>query len=122
MKSAPKRKTVAVALLSLGLFLAVLLVYPAALQRGNPLPYLAAMGVLNESKPYAIVEESEISSTYLTKLDDSEGFPEWIAKTRGWRFIEQGGSAYLYEKEDGARVAVASEVYWRRYLIWDVPK
>lgn len=122
MKSAPKRKTATVALLSLGLFLVALLVYPTAFQRGNPLPYLTAMKKLSEGELCTIVEQSEISSTYLTKLDDSEGFPEWIAKTRGWRFIEQGGSAYIYEKKDGERVTVASEVYWRRYLIWDVPK
>lgn len=122
MKNAAKRKTVTVALLCLRMFLAALLVYPTAFQRGNPLPYLVAIGMLNENEPCAMVKESEISSTYLTKLDDSEGFPEWIAKTREWRFIEQGGSTYIYEKKDGERVSVASEVYWRQYLIWDVPK
>ena len=123
MKSMGKRGiAITVAALCLGLLLIAFLAYPTVFQRGNPFPYRIAAGMLSESEPYAKVADAETSSAYITKLGDGERFLKSVAKTKKWRFVEQGGSAYIFEEEDGERLIVASEVYWSQYLVWDVPK
>ena len=111
----------ATALVLLVLFVAAYV--PAIFQRGNPLPYLAAAARLSGPHSFVLVEQNEREAVYISQI---RAKPIYLTVTyegylRGMQFREQMGAVYLFS--DGERtVAVGSEIYWGRWVVWTVPK
>lgn len=96
---------------------------PAIFQRGNPLPYLAAAARLSGQQSFVLVEQNEREAVYISKLGADPVYltVAWEGDLKGMQFREQMGAAYLFS--DGERsVAVQSEVYWGRWMVWEVPR
>ena len=89
-------------------------------QRGNPIPYLAAAARLSEEQPYVLVQERSVNDIYITRGHDCPELFAMIEQTRQVTFAEQMGSAFLFT--NGAdRLTVSSEIYWRYFVVWQVP-
>ena len=96
---------------------------PAIFQRGNPLPYLAAATCLSGQQSFVLVEQNEREAVYISPLGANPVYltVAWEGDLKGMEFREQMGAAYLFS--DGERsVAVQSEVYWGRWVVWEVPR
>lgn len=109
------------ALVLLALF--VMAYAPAIFQRGNPLPYLAAAARLKGPESFALVEQNEREAVYISKLGADPVYltVAYEGDLKGMQFREQMGAAYLFS--DGERtVAVESEIYWGRWMVWEVPR
>ena len=92
---------------------------PTIFQRGNPIPYLMAALRLT-TQPYAEVNDRSIRETYITVGYDCPELFEKIENEREVTFVEQAGSAWLFTT--GAdTLAVSSEIYWRYFVVWQVP-
>ena len=92
----------------------------AIFQRGNPIPYLLAAVQLDEDTPYALVDETEKFSVYITERDAQEKMIAAIEASTESRFLEQGGRGFFFENMK-EHFVVVNEVYWGRYLVWNVP-
>ena len=92
----------------------------AIFQRGNPIPYLLAAVQLDEDTPYALVDETEKFSVYITERDAQEKMIAAIEASTESRFLEQGGRGFFFENVK-EHFVVVNEVYWGRYLVWNVP-
>ena len=92
--------------------------WDAIFQRGNPLPYLAAMIKLSGEKPYEAVVNMD--GVYVTRRDEKEGLFQMIQETYDVKYQDQLGSSYLFS--DGAEIhMVGSEIYWGQFTVWTLP-
>ena len=108
-----------IAALLLVLALALYLWWPVIFQRGNPIPYLAAAARLT-TQPYARVNDRSICDVYISRSHDCPELFDKIEKERSVTFVEQAGSGFLFT--NGAdRLVVSSEIYWRYFVVWQVP-
>ena len=117
-----RRRRLAV-LLSVFLTAAVLLLAvharygPVIFQRGNPLPYVAAIRQLDADTPFVRVDVP--GEIYLSRRGPCPELMDHIEETYQVVFREQGGAAYLFA--DGERrVCLTSEIYFARYNVWVV--
>ena len=102
----------------------VLLIFPAFMvafkwnsifQRGNPIPYIAAMVKLSDKNSFEAVANTD--DTYITRRDDKQQFFQMIQDTYGLELMDQLGSSYLFS--DGEKnYTVASEIYWGQFTVW----
>ena len=92
---------------------------PAIFQRGNPIPYLTAALRLT-TQPYARVEERSPYDIYITRDHDCPELFEKIQRERGVTFVEQMGSAFRFTNGTDS-LTVSSEIYWRYFVVWQVP-
>ena len=93
----------------------------AIFQRGNPLPYLLAMMRLDEDTPYVMVMETQEHRVYLTDMDGGERMIEMVEALTDTEFVEQAGRGFFFEG-NGERFTAVNEVYFGRYLVWEVPR
>lgn len=91
---------------------------PGIFQRGNPLPYLIAAASLSD-RPFAEVEDGKPGDTYISCLEQSGAFLDYIAESRSLTFVEQAGSGYIFTTGTETFV-VSSEIYWGRFLVWSM--
>lgn len=92
---------------------------PTIFQRGNPIPYLTAALRLT-TQPYAEVGDRSIRDTYITLGYDCPELFEKIEQERDVTFVEQAGSGWIFT--NGAdNLVVSSEIYWRYFVVWQVP-
>lgn len=92
---------------------------PAIFQQGNPIPYLAAAARLT-TQPYARVNDRSVCDVYISRSHDCPELFDKIEKERSVTFVEQAGSGFLFS--NGAdRLVVSSEIYWRYFVVWQVP-
>ena len=120
-----RRIVILTALLTALLLLALLAAAysPVIFQRGNPLPYLAAAARLSGPESFVLVEQNEREAVYISHLGAAPVYltAAYEGYLRGMQFREQMGAAYLFS--DGERtVAVESEIYWARWMVWTVPR
>lgn len=92
---------------------------PAIFQRGNPIPYLAAAAKLTV-QPYVRVETRSPFEIYITRGHDCPELIEKIQRERGVTFAEQMGSAFRFTNGTDS-LTVSSEIYWRYFVVWQVP-
>lgn len=95
---------------------------PVILQRGNPIPYLAAAMNIDENNYYAKVDVDDTRDVYISLREGGkcEALFNDIAYSRGFEFVEQGGSAYIFS--DGTnRLIISSEIYLSQFIVWKVP-
>lgn len=84
-------------------------------QRGNPIPYMAAMVKLSDKNSFEAVANTD--DTYITRRDDKQQFFQMIQDTYGLELMDQLGSSYLFS--DGEKnYIVASEIYWGQFTVW----
>lgn len=92
--------------------------WDAIFQRGNPLPYLAAMVKLNSAHTFEPVRNMD--GIYITKRGNHQDLFQMIEATYNMEFKDQLGSGYLFS--DGVQVyIVASEIYWGKFTVWTLP-
>lgn len=122
-KTRSYRKTVRIliaALLVVVLLWVFNLYSPVIFQRGNPIPYLSAAMQIDTDNRYVKVGVSGTCDIYITKRGDSGRLFYDIAYDRGFEFVEQMGSGYIFS--DGTnRFTISSEVYLRYFTVWTVP-
>lgn len=95
----------------------------AIFQRGNFFPYLISAAKLNEENPYALVKASDklpSHHTYISHRNSSEKFIDFIENEFDAQFTEQAGSAYIFSA-DSFSFSISSEIYWGKYILWDIP-
>ena len=92
---------------------------PAIFQRGNPIPYLTAAAKLT-AQPYARVNDRGPCDIYITRGHDCPKLFETIQRERGVTFVEQMGSAFRFTNGTDS-LTVSSEIYWRYFVVWQVP-
>lgn len=98
----------------LGLF--IFLYSSVIFQEGNPWPQIK--GVIKLS-----LTDKEIipvsANKYITKSDDGAEVINRYLENKGYNFIEQMGSGYLYQSADQL-ISVVRRQYSRFYLIWNI--
>jgi len=88
-------------------------------QRGNPVPYITKMLILNDSNHYQkVLPDKEI---YITKRYDFDGLRKYIENTYDVKFDAQLGGGYSFTS-DKAHILVISTIYWRYYLVWELTR
>ncbi len=93
---------------------------PVIFQRGNPVPYLSAAMQIDTDNRYVKVDVPGSYGIYITLRGDSGRLFYDIAYDRGFEFVEQMGSGYVFS--DGTnRFTISSEVYLRYFTVWTVP-
>lgn len=89
--------------------------WDAIFQRGNPLPYMAAMVKLSGSQTFEAVPGMD--NTYITRRGEKQALFRMIEDTYGVVFKDQLGSGYLFS--DGKyNYIVSSEIYWGMFTLW----
>ncbi|MBP1927216.1 hypothetical protein J2Z76_003113 [Sedimentibacter acidaminivorans] len=84
-------------------------------QEGNPLPIFKGIIQLNVSNNYVKINNNPI--TYLTKSNNKNELFGFIEKENSVKFIEQFGSAYLFEG-NGKSITMTSKQYTKFYRVW----
>jgi len=95
---------------------------PIIFQRGNPIPYLAAVMGIDENNYYVKVDVDDTNAIYISLREGGkcEALFNDVAYSKGFEFVEQAGSGYLFS--DGKnRLVISSEVYLGRFIVWKVP-
>lgn len=119
MSRTARRVLCALALAAALLALLLFARWPAVVQRGNPLPYLAAALRLSDMRPFAPVPDEP--GVYLVRRAERDVFLAAVSDRAGLRFLEQVGSGYRFT--DGKTAyTLSSEVYWGRYLVFTLPQ
>ena len=119
-----KRKLVVISVVTVVILLIwiVNLWSPVIFQRGNPIPYLAAAMDIDTENPYVKVDVDDTNSIYISLREDGECevlFHD-VAYSRGFEFLEQTGSGYIFS--DGKnRLVISSETYLGKFIVWKVP-
>ena len=96
----------------------VALKWDAIFQRGNPIPYLAAMSRLSEENPFEPVKNMD--GIYVTWRGDKEGLFQMIQDAYHVEYEDQLGSSYVFSDGE-VTYMVDSEIYWGRFTVWTVP-
>ena len=97
--------------------IAIFLYKDTIFQRGNPIPYVIKMFMLDDSNHYQRVFTDK--DVYITKRYDFDELKKHIENTYGVTFKEQLGSGFLFNS-DKRDIIVISEIYWRYYSVWEV--
>lgn len=100
------------------LLLALFFFYgPAVFQRGNPLPYLRAMAILNRKQQFAEVPQR--SGEYISLLGEAAVLTHIEAEYDAIA-CDQHGRAFVFQQGE-TRFYVMTEVYWGRFRVWVIP-
>lgn len=92
--------------------------WDAIFQRGNPLPYLAAMTKLSDGNTYEMVVGMD--DTYVTRRGEKEDLFQMIQDAYHVELKDQLGSGYFFS--DGEEnYTVGSEIYWGWFTVWTLP-
>ncbi len=92
--------------------------WDAIFQRGNPIPYIAAMLKLSDNNSFEAV--ANMDDTYITRRGDKQKLFQMIQDTYDLEYKDQLGSGYLFS--DGEKnYIVASEIYWGNFTVWTLP-
>jgi len=86
-------------------------------QRGNPMPYVTKMVLLNNRNHYQKVFGDK--DIYITKRSDFNELEKYIENTYDVKFEDQLGGGYSF-RSDKAHIVVISTIYWRYYSIWEL--
>ncbi|MCI5914491.1 MAG: hypothetical protein MRZ67_04825 [Christensenella sp.] len=103
------------------LLLALFFFYgPAVFQRGNPLPYLRAMAILNRKQQFAEVPQR--SGEYISLLGEAAEAAVLTHIEAEYDAIacDQHGRAFVFQQGE-TRFYVMTEVYWGRFRVWVIP-
>ena len=95
---------------------------PVIFQRGNPIPYLKAAMDIDENNYYVKVDVEDTNSIYISLREGGrcEALFHDVAYSRGFEFVEQAGSGYIFS--DGKnRLVISSEIYLGKFIVWKVP-
>lgn len=98
----------------LGLF--IYLYSPVIFQEGNPWPQIKGAFQLGFSNKEIIAISA---NKYITKSDNGAEVINRYLKNKGYNFIEQMGSGYLYQSANQL-IFVVRRQYSRFYLIWNI--
>ncbi|OPL09363.1 MAG: hypothetical protein AVO33_00660 [delta proteobacterium ML8_F1] len=109
----------------LGLMILLFVAFPW--MSGDCCPVRLGMGIIRlgigeaQIVPYA----RGLNQDYLVSRSDLQATPlkQWLEE-KGWRFKEQMGAGYLFEKEDdsGRTLMVTGRQFTRHYRTWQVPR
>lgn len=101
---------------SLGLFL----YSPTIFQEGNPWPQIkgTAKLILAQNK---IVKISDTENKYMTKSEGGREVVINFMRQKGFDFVEQLGSGFVFERQNKSIVVVHRQ-YSRFYSLWNFPK
>ncbi len=116
-----RKKFIVVCVTSIFLLIAVVLYGwgPAIFQRGNPIPYLAAIIRIDVKQPY--IEVRNNSGIYISKQGECPELFEYIEEHWEVELVEQAGSGYIFTNGI-ANLIVSSEIYWGKFTVWQVPQ
>ena len=113
-----KRILVVASLCLLGL-LAIAFNKDTIFQRGNPIPYVIKMFMLDDINHYQRVFADK--DVYITKIYDFDELKKHIEDTYGVTFTQQLGGGFLFNSDfDKKNIVVISEIYWKYYSVWEV--
>jgi hypothetical protein len=96
----------------------------ALTQEGNPVPYLRSIMKLelsNNGKEKVVDGQHEERYISEFKVKYPYGIAIEYMESLGWKFKEQMGSGFIFEKNEQQAV-VETRQYSKQYYIWDVPK
>lgn len=88
-------------------------------QEGNPWPQIKGIVELNFTGK-KLVRLSESGEKYLSRSKNGQEIIEIFLKNSGYNFVEQMGSGYFFESENGDRLIVTRRLYSRFYSIWNL--
>lgn len=111
------KKLLIIILLVIGLFL--FLYSPLIFQEGNPWPQIKGIVQLN-FKNTGMVKLSDSDNEYMTKSKNGVEIIKAYLKDKDYNFIEQMGSAYLFESLEGKSAIVIHKYYSRYYSLWRI--
>jgi hypothetical protein len=75
------------------------------------------------SNDYVTITDTSRGIRYVSKNKNGsqEKIIKEFMKKKEWKFKEQMGAGYIFEK-DGATVVVETRLFTKNYFLWDVPK
>ena len=111
-------KKVILIVLLIVLIVGFVIIYPVLFQEGNPLPIIKGIIKLSSSNS-DIIKISDEPQIYITKTDKDKTPVIKLMDEEGWKFDEQGGSGYVFSKEDNILIVTRVQ-YTRKYMIWKV--
>ena len=99
--------------------------FPVILQRGNPFPYISAAIQIDSDSPYAKVDVEEAADVFISlrvrgSSDECEALFYDVAYSKGYEFVEQAGSGYIFSDGKNSMV-ISSEIYLKYFMVWKVP-
>lgn len=104
------------------LLIIVISLCPTIFQRGNPFPYLIAVTKISSLTPYCQVKSNGETDVFISFSNVCPELIAYIEHNRNVKFEEQGGSIYLFKTDTNKQLLVKTEVFWRKYIVWEVPK
>ena len=112
-----KKRFSIIAIVCILAFIGILTYGGDIFQRGNPLPYVTKMFMLNDSKHYEKVFADK--DIYITKRYDFSLLEKYIENTYDVKFDDKLGGGYSF-RSDKVHILVISTIYWRYYTIWEL--
>ncbi|WP_078543491.1 hypothetical protein [Litchfieldia alkalitelluris] len=106
-------------LLFVGCLLFVLRFGSALYQEGNPVPIVGSILKLEWSD--SGFESFEVDH-HVSKVDQEYVAVKSFMEERGWSFVEQMGSGFIFEKSGEETVVVETRLFSRHYYLWSVPE
>jgi hypothetical protein len=116
-----KKKVLIATIIIFIIFLVIGIVFAiygkAIFQRGNPIPYIGKMFILNSENPYQKVFLDE--DVYITRNDDYDELISYIEETYDVSLLEQMGYSYFFGSDEKS-ISASAEIYWKYYLVWQL--
>ena len=95
--------------------------YKTIFQEGNPLPIFSAI-IKATFTSQKIVTLKNSPEKYLTPSDHGKELIIQFMKEKGYTFIYQLGSGYIFKNEQGKGIAVTRKAFSRFFEIWHIPE
>ncbi|MDF2801339.1 MAG: hypothetical protein K0S61_1242 [Anaerocolumna sp.] len=89
---------------------------PIIFQEANPIPVIVGIIKLYASDD-SLVLISKNSDKFISKSSNGQDVLMQSMKEDGWSVTEQGGSAYIFSRDE-RKIVVTARHYTRKYLIW----
>jgi hypothetical protein len=118
MNKVKKRNIISLIIIAIFLLMVITLItnWPVIYQKGNPIPYLRSMLLIESNQTYVQVNEDN-PITFITKRDKYDELHKFIEDKYEVSFDEQMGSGFIF-RSDKKVITVTSEIYWKYYIVW----
>lgn len=104
-------------IISIAFLIAGILFSPIIFQEGNPCPQIRGMIELNLIGK-DIIELS--ANKYMTKSENGFDIIKSFMEQKGYDFIEQMGSGYIFRSAEGKNAVAVHKYYSRHYSLWKI--
>ncbi len=88
-------------------------------QEGNPWPQIKGVAQLNFTNK-EIIALSNHDNKYITRSKNGAEVVKSFMASKGYNFVEQMGSGYLFQSSNGSSAMVIHKYYSQNYSLWSI--